>query len=113
RRRARRAGERERRGPVRALRGDPDEGGCGMSLRLSCLFVLAVALAAPAVAAQKPAAPAAETLSLDAYRERLAAIDRQLRGGDWRAARDAAARLRDARVDFHGEALRPDRSLLS
>jgi hypothetical protein len=59
-----------------------------------------------------PAALGATTISPEAYRGRLAAIDDRLRAGDWVGARDAASRLTADRVAFGTETLEPDLSVL-
>lgn len=59
-----------------------------------------------------PAALAAEVLSAEAYRQRLAGIDARLRGGDWVGARTGAKELLDDRVTFGQEALATDLSIL-
>lgn len=59
-----------------------------------------------------PAALSAEDLPVAVYRERLAAIDARLRGGDWVGARTGAHDLLDDRIAYGGETLEPDLSIL-
>jgi hypothetical protein len=58
------------------------------------------------------AADAAAPLPLGDYRARLGAIERQLTGGDWPGARDAARGLAGERVRYGREEIRPDLSVL-
>ncbi|HJX26631.1 MAG TPA: DUF4129 domain-containing protein [Thermoanaerobaculia bacterium] len=75
-----------------------------MRLR-ALLFLVILAVCLPAVLA-------AEVLSAEAYRQRLAGIETRLRGGDWVGARASAKELLDDRVTFGEEALATDLSIL-
>jgi hypothetical protein len=59
-----------------------------------------------------PMALPAEDLSLAAYRQRLAAVEVRLRGGDWVGARSDAQNLLDDRIVYGKETLAPDASVL-
>jgi hypothetical protein len=55
---------------------------------------------------------AAETISVDAYRGRLAEIQARLRSGDWIGARTGARETLDDRIAFPGGTVEPDASVL-
>ncbi|HKH48549.1 MAG TPA: DUF4129 domain-containing protein [Thermoanaerobaculia bacterium] len=59
-----------------------------------------------------PEALTAEDLSLAIYRQRLAALETRLRGGDWVGARTGAQDLLDDRIVHGEEMLEPDVSIL-
>lgn len=76
------------------------------ALRFRSALLFAVLALLPALLS------AQESLSIGAYRERLAGIDARLRSGDWVGARTGARSLLDDRIVYGAEILEPDTSIL-